>query len=165
MEVEIKIYENLDKIENFLIDRKCQLVKDEFQETYIYDNLEKSIFACTDGILRIRVTKDNVTGNIEKSATLKKLANIDKDIKSFNEHTIIIDDEKAMQSMFLEMGLTLKEYVLKDRKSYQYKNCLFEFDILKENGKTNSYLEVEASSKDDVQAVLDEINNDLNLSL
>ena len=165
MEVEVKIYENLDKIEKFLIDKKCKLVKNEFQETYIYDNANNSIFACTDGILRIRITKDNVTGNIEKTVTLKKLANIDKNIKSFNEYIVKINDEKAMQNIFLEMGLCLKEYVLKDRKSYSYKNCLFEFDTLKRKDKTEIYLEVEASSKDAVQTVLNKINNDLNLSL
>jgi adenylate cyclase class 2 len=100
-----------------------------------------------------------VDGTTNYEMTIKRLINLTGDVKTFDEKTVLIDSEKSGIEFLKSLGLVQTTYVYKTRKSYNYKNCLFEFDVLIENGKTRNYLEIESADESNLRTVLKEIKN------
>lgn len=158
MEYEIKVFENLELIKQTLIKNKAKKVKDERQNTYVFDDPLKSIFAEQDGILRIRETTCSLTDKVTAEMTIKKLVSSDNNLKTFDEHTIILNDISEGISFLKTLGLIQTTFIKKTRESYFYEDCFFEFDVLTENEIVKTYLEIESNNKDTLTKVLNTFN-------
>ncbi|NLJ57697.1 MAG: class IV adenylate cyclase [Tissierellia bacterium] len=159
-EREVKVL-NIDReeIEKKLINIGAVLVKDEDQINYRFDTDDGILKKKHKGYLRIRVTKDNLTGETKNTMTFKK--SIDRNSLRVNEEieTNISDWESTSKIIEL-LGYKRKRPGYKHRKSYLYENILFEIDTWDEYTYSKPYLEIEVPSYEDLEKAIVLLNLD-----
>lgn len=153
MELEVKILDiNIENIRSIMKDVQAILVKNEMQENYIHDFPDRRLLK-NKGYARIRVVKDQDSGEEKVFMTTKKL--ISRDVfKKMEEYETIIENKEAGLGIFKALGLELIENVKKSRESYQYKNTLIEIDVNEKSVVPFPYLEVESSTEEELQEVV-----------
>lgn len=159
-EREVKVL-NIDKeeIEKKLIDLGAVLVKDEDQINYRFDTDDYFLKKKYMGYLRIRITKNNLSGETKSTMTFKR--SIKRDSLRVNEEidTDISDWESASQIIEL-LGYKQKRPGYKHRRSYMYENILFEIDTWDEKTYSKPYLEIEVASEEDLEKAIRLLNLD-----
>lgn len=159
-EIEVKVL-NIDKeeIQKKLVKIGATLIKDEEQTNIRFDTEDKYLKNKYKGYLRVRITKNNLTGEIINTMTLKK--NISRDEFRVNEEleTQILDVDEAIK--ILE---ALKYYPKapgkKRRISYIYEGILFEIDEWDKDIYPRPYLEIEVTKENDLERAIDLLNID-----
>lgn len=157
-EKEVKVL-NIDKkaIEKKLINMGATLAKDEEQINYRFDTEDGFLKKTYNGYLRIRITKNNLTGEIKNTITFKK--NINRDSLRINEEieTDISDWENTAKIIEL-LGYKRKRPGYKHRKSYIYDNIMFEIDTWDEYTYPKPYLEIEVSTEEELEKAIRLLN-------
>lgn len=157
-EKEVKVL-NIDKkaIEKKLINMGATLAKDEEQINYRFDTEDGFLKKTYNGYLRIRITKNNLTGEIKNTITFKK--NINRDSLRVNEEieTDISDWENTAKIIEL-LGYKRKRPGYKHRKSYIYDNIMFEIDTWDEYTYPKPYLEIEVSTEEELEKAIRLLN-------
>lgn len=159
-EREVKVL-NIDKeeIEKKLIGLGAVLVKDEDQINYRFDTDDYFLKKKYMGYLRIRITKNNLSGETKTTMTFKR--SIKRDSLRVNEEidTDISDWESASQIIEL-LGYKQKRPGYKHRRSYVYENILFEIDTWDEKTYSKPYLEIEVTSEEELEKAIQLLNLD-----
>ncbi|HHZ01044.1 MAG TPA: class IV adenylate cyclase [Sedimentibacter sp.] len=159
-EREIKVL-NIDKeeIEKKLIEMGAVLVKDENQINYRFDTDDYYLKNTYKGYLRIRIVKDNLSGETKSNMTFKR--SIKKDSLRVNEEidTEISDWESAAKIIEI-LGYKRKRPGYKHRRSYMYENMLFEIDTWDEETYSKPYLEIEVASDRELEKAISLLNLD-----
>ncbi len=159
-EREVKVL-NIDKeeIEKKLIDLGAALVKDEDQINYRFDTDDYFLKKELKAYLRVRITKNNLTGEIVNTMTFKR--NIKRDSLRINEEidTDISDWENTSKIIEL-LGYKRKRPGYKHRRSYMYENIMFEIDTWDERTYPKPYLEIEVASDEELEKAIKLLNLD-----
>jgi adenylate cyclase class 2 len=159
-EREVKVL-NIDKeeIEKKLIDMGAVLVKDEDQTNYRFDTNDYFLKRTYNGYLRIRIIKDNLSGETKSTMTFKR--GIKRDSLRVNEEmsTDVSDWESAAKIIGL-LGYEKKRPGYKHRRSYMYENILFEIDTWDEQTYGKPYLEIEVTSDEELEKAIIMLNLD-----
>ncbi|MEL7649201.1 MAG: class IV adenylate cyclase [Sedimentibacter sp.] len=159
-EREVKVL-NIDKdeIEKKLIEAGAVLIKDENQENYRFDTEDGYLKKTYNGYLRIRITKNNLTGKTKNIMTFKK--SINRDTLRVNEETETeVSDWKSAAEILEVLGYRQKRPGFKHRRSYCYDNMYFEIDTWDKNTYPKPYLEIELSSEEDLEKAIVLLNLD-----
>jgi len=83
-EIEVKVLNiNKEEIEKKLLEIGAKLIKDEEQINIRFDTEDRYLRNIYHGYLRIRITKDNLTGETTNTLTIKR--NIARDVVRVNE--------------------------------------------------------------------------------
>lgn len=159
-EIEVKVL-NIDKeeIQKKLVKIGATLLKDEEQTNIRFDTEDKFLKNKYKGYLRIRTTKNNLTGETTNTLTLKR--NISRDEFRVNEEleTQILNVGEAIK--ILE---ALKYYPKtpgkKQRISYIYEGILFEIDEWDKDIYPQPYLEIEVIKENDLERAIELLNID-----
>ncbi|HNZ83506.1 MAG TPA: class IV adenylate cyclase [Sedimentibacter sp.] len=159
-EREVKVL-NIDKeeIEKKLIDIGAVLVKDEDQINYRFDTDDYYLKKTYDAYLRIRITKNNLSGETINTMTFKR--NLKRDSLRINEevNTDLSNWESAAKIIEI-LGYKQKRPGYKHRRSYMYDNILFEIDTWDEETYAKPYLEIEVSSDEELEKAIMILNID-----
>ncbi len=159
-EREIKVL-NIDKneIEKKLINIGAVLVKDENQINYRFDTDDGFLKKTYKGYLRIRIIKNNLSGETKNTMTFKR--NIKRDSLRVNEEidTDLSDWENAAKIIEI-LGYKRKRPGYKHRRSYMYQNILFEIDTWDEKTYSKPYLEIEVSTDEELEKAIILLNLD-----
>lgn len=153
MELEVKILDiSIDNIRRIMKENGAVLVKNEMQENYIHDFPDRRLLD-KKGYARIRVVKDQETGEETVFMTTKKL--LSREVyKKMEEYETVIENKEAGLGIFRSLGLELIENIRKSRESYQYKNTLVEIDVNDKSFVPFPYLEVESPSEEELEEVV-----------
>lgn len=159
-EREVKVL-NIDKeeIEKKLIGMGAALVKDEDQINYRFDTEDGFLKKAYKGYLRIRITKNNLSGETKSTMTFKR--SIKRDSLRVNEEidTDLSDWESASNIIEL-LGYKRKNPGYKHRRSYMYENIMFEIDTWDEKTYSKPYLEIEVASDEELEKAIKLLNLD-----
>ena len=159
-EMEVKVLNiNKEEIEKKLIDIGAKLIKDEEQINIRFDSDDRYLRNIYHGYLRIRITKDNLTGETINTLTLKR--NIARDVVRVNEEieTQISNVEETIKILDA-LKYIKKKPGKKHRKSYIYDNILFEIDEWDKDIFPRPYLEIEVTGKEDLDKAIELLNID-----
>ncbi len=154
-EIEVKVL-NIDKeeIQNKLIKLGATLLKDEEQTNIRFDSEDKFLRNKYKGYLRIRTTKNNLTGETISTLTLKR--NISRDEFRVNEEieTQILNVDETIR-ILKALRYYPKAPGKKLRKSYLYDGILFEIDEWDKDIYPEPYLEIEVTNKKDLERAIE----------
>ena len=153
MELEVKILDiNIENIRRIMKENGGVLVKNEMQENYIHDFPDRRLLD-KKGYARVRVVKDQETGEETVFLTLKKL--LSREVyKKMEEYETIIENKEVGLGILRSLGLEIIENIRKSRESYQYKNTLVEIDVNDKEFVPFPYLEVESPSEEELEEVV-----------
>jgi len=147
---------NFNYYEKLLQNKGATLIAHEFQTNTVIDS---TIFPLidTDCYLRIREIKNLLDNSKKKELTFKKKVNNEYARENL-EYTIEFDNKKNLIKI-LE-NLKLDKYIVgtKERTSYRYKNLRIDFDKWDKDTYPFPYIEVEASTNEELYELLDELN-------
>lgn len=150
-ELEVKVL-GIDKkdIEQKLENLGARLLSKEYQVNTLYDSEDSIIEKLGDGYLRIRETRDLITGNVEIFFTLKK--NISSEMARENlEIETMVTDKKALNSILEHLNIKVIHEGTKERISYMYDDIRFDIDTWDQATYPYPYLEIEVSKKEDIK--------------
>ena len=128
-------------------------VKSEDQVNEIYD-FEDGRLLADKGYARVRTTIDRLTGKETVFMTTKKMLS-QETFKVMEENETIVEDKIAAEKIFLSLGLSLKQSIKKYRESYKLKDSLVEIDINDKSFCPFPYLEIETTSEEKLEEILD----------
>ncbi|WP_040210280.1 class IV adenylate cyclase [Clostridium polynesiense] len=153
-EFEVKVLDiNVDDIRSIMNNHNIPLVKKEEQINNIYD-FEDMRLLKLKGYARVREVNDILHNKKEYFMTVKKMLSQDV-FKVMEENEVIVDDSESAKKIFEGLGLTLIQSIEKYRESYKYKNTLIEIDINDKTFCPFPYLEIETSSEEEFNEILD----------
>ncbi|MBE6052912.1 MAG: CYTH domain-containing protein [Clostridium sartagoforme] len=153
-ELETRVVDiDVDKIREILKSYGAQKVKEEYQINDIYD-FEDNRLLEAKGYARIRITDDRLNNKEVVYMTTKKMLS-QGTFKEMEENETIVYDKEAAKKIFISLGLTLKQSIKKYRESYKIKNSLVEIDINDKDFCPFPYLEIETSSEEELNEVLE----------
>ena len=152
-EIEVRILNvDVEKTKEILTKNGAVLVKKENQINNLYD-FEDDRLLKENGYVRLRIVADLLNNKHLFYMTMKKIIPHNT-YKVSDEQEIKIDDP-AMGDLFLKsLGLCLKQSIQKYRESYSIKNTLVEIDINDKNFYPLPYIEIEASSDEEIEEVV-----------
>lgn len=152
-ELETRIVDiDVDAIKNILLSNGAEKVKMENQINDIYD-FEDGRLLAEKGYARIRTVNDMLNNKIIYFMTTKKMLSQER-FKVMEENEVIIDNKKMGEGIFKSLGLVLKESNKKYRESYKLHDCLIEIDINDKNFCPFPYLEIETTSEEKLEKVV-----------
>ncbi|WP_180339332.1 class IV adenylate cyclase [Peptoniphilus catoniae] len=159
-EVEVKLLglDNKD-IEEKLVNLGAELIGKEEQENIIIDSSINPIDPKAKGYLRIRTTKNLLTGEKTIFFTFKKHIS-DKEVRENIEYNTIVNKKDDLIQTLKALGYDKYDTGYKERTSYIYKNMKFEFDSWDKETYPFPYIEVEFRCKEDLYDVLNKLNVD-----
>ncbi|MGL5068915.1 MAG: class IV adenylate cyclase [Sarcina sp.] len=144
---------DVDKIRELCTKANAINVKKENQVNDIYDFADRKLLD-KKGYARIRTVEDMINNKTVYFMTTKKMLSQGK-FKVMEENETIIEDGEIGAKIFESLGLVLQESIKKYRESYKYKNSLIEIDINDENFCPFPYIEIETTSEDELNEVLE----------
>lgn len=154
-ELEVKVL-NIDTeaMERKIIALGGKLIANEKQTNTLIDSEFRPIKSFIDAYLRIRHTRELISGNEFSELTLKK--NLRNDVLRENiEMNVAIADEKTMLNIFKELGFDKVTVGFKDRKSYSLNGARLDIDVWDKNTYPNPYMEIEVDDEKQLAYVLD----------
>ena len=153
-ELETRIIDiDVDGIREKLKSLGAEKVKEEYQTNNIYD-FEDNRLLNAKGYARIRITDDRMSNKEVVYMTTKKMLSQEK-FKVMEENETIVEDKIAADKIFLSLGLSLKQSIKKYRESYKLKDSLVEIDINDKSFCPFPYLEIETTSEEKLEEILD----------
>ncbi len=155
-EIEVKLLEDVEKVEEVL-KTKGEFISEEEQENILIDSSTMPVPE-EKGYLRIRKTKDKVTGEEKNYFTFKERVNR-KCVRENLEHTVTIDNVEELVNILKLMGFDKVERFKKHRTSYSYKGLRFDLDMWE---GWISYAEIEGRSEEEIIDVIKELKFDVN---
>lgn len=155
-EIEVKLLEDVEKVEAIL-KSKGEFISEEEQENILIDSSDLPIPE-EKGYLRIRKTKDKVTGEEKNYFTFKERVE-SKSVRENLEHTVTVDSEGELINILKLMGFDKVERFKKHRTSYLYKGLRFDLDRWE---GWISYAEIEGRSQEEIMDVIKELKLDVN---
>lgn len=155
-EIEVKLLEDVEKVEEVL-KTKGEFISEEEQENILIDSSTMPVPE-EKGYLRIRKTKDKVTGEEKNYFTFKERVNR-KCVRENLEHTVTIDNVEELVNILKLMGFDKVERFKKHRTSYSYKGLRFDLDMWE---GWISYAEIEGRSEEEIIDVIRELKFDVN---
>ncbi|MFA5522870.1 MAG: class IV adenylate cyclase [Tissierellales bacterium] len=150
-EIEVKVL-GIDKkdIEERLVKLGAKLLSKEFQVNTLYDSEDRIVEKLGDGYLRIRESKDLITGKVEIFFTLKK--NVSSHVARENlEIETMVTDKKSLNSILEHLNLKVIHEGTKERISYLYENMRFDIDTWDKSTYPFPYMEIEVTKKEDIK--------------
>ncbi|MGL4451770.1 MAG: class IV adenylate cyclase [Sarcina sp.] len=144
---------DIEEIRKICTKAGAENVKKENQVNDIYDFADRRLLD-KKGYARIRTVEDKINNKTVYFMTTKKMLSQDK-FKVMEENETIIEDGEMGARIFKSLGLELQESIKKYRESYKYKNSLIEIDINDENFCPFPYIEIETTSEDELNEVLE----------
>ena len=155
MEIEVKVLNvNLDEMEEKLKRIGARLVSEEYQINTIIDREDKFIEKRLNSYLRIRETRNLITGKKEIELTLKK--NISKGKSRQNiEITTRIDNKEAMLEILKYLQYEAVKEGYKNRKTYIYDDIRFDLDRWDKDTYPYEYIEIEVKKEEDLDKAID----------
>lgn len=153
-EKEVKVL-NIDKdeIEYKLKKLGAVMVKDEEQTNIRFDTESDFLKKIYNGYLRIRVTKNLITGEVVNTMTLKK--SISRDEFRINEETETEISDWEQTARILEvLGYHRKRPGYKHRRSYVYDDIMFEIDTWDKETYPRPYLEIEVAGSEELEKAI-----------
>jgi len=155
MEIEVKVLNvNLDEMEEKLKRIGARLVSEEYQINTIIDRADKFIEKRLNSYLRIRETRNLITGKKEIELTLKK--NISKGKSRQNiEITTRIDNKEAMLEILKYLQYEAVKEGYKNRKTYIYDDIRFDLDRWDKDTYPYEYMEIEVKKEEDLDKAID----------
>lgn len=154
-ELEVKIL-NIDTeaMERKIISLGGKLIAREKQTNTLIDSEFRPIKSFIDAYLRIRHTKELISGNEFSELTLKK--NLCNDVLRENiEFNVAIADEKSMLNIFRELGFDKVTVGFKDRTSYSLNGVRLDIDIWDKDTYPKPYMEIEVDDEKKLKEILD----------
>ncbi len=154
-EREVKVL-NIDKdeIEKKLKGMGAILLKDEDQTNIRFDTEDNYLKKTYNGYLRLRITKNNLKGEIKNTLTFKR--NISRDNLRVNEETETeVSNWEETVKILQILGYNNKRPGYKHRKSYLYDNIVFEIDTWDEETYPKPYLEIEMTDEEDLERAIE----------
>lgn len=156
-EIEVKIL-NID-VKEFELKLKsvgAKLISIEEQVNIRIDSTTHPISNYTDGYLRIRKSKNLITGEEDIVITFKEQS-ITSGVRKSLEHTSEIGDVDTILDILKLIGYDIIDFGSKKRTSYEYKNNRFDIDIWDEETYPYPYVEVESTSAEKLHEILKEL--------
>lgn len=159
-EIEVKVLNiNKEEVLKKLEELGAALLKDEEQTNIRFDTEDRYLKKIYKGYLRIRITKNNLTGEIINTLTLKR--NISRDAYRVNEETETqISDVNETIKILEALKYCRKTPGKKRRISYLYDGILFEIDEWDKEIYPHPYLEIEVTHERDLDRAIELLNID-----
>lgn len=154
-ELEVKVL-GIDKqnIEKRLENIGAKLLSKEYQINTLYDSDDKIVEKLGDGYLRIRETKNLITGEVKVLFTLKK--NMSSETARENiEIETMVTDKNALNSILQHLNLKVIHEGTKERISYVYDDIRFDIDTWDKSTYPYPYLEIEVAEKEDIKRAVE----------
>ena len=153
-ELETRIIDiDVDSMRENLKSLGAQMVKSENQINDLYDFEDKRILK-NKGYARIRTVNDLINSKEIIFMTTKKMLSQGK-FKEMEENEVIVDDKTMAEGIFKSLGLKLYQSIKKYRESYKILDGLVEIDINDKEFCPFPYIEIETSSEESLQNILD----------
>lgn len=153
-ELEVKVL-NIDKeeIEEKLIKLGANFIKKEHQINTIFDTKEENLESKGRGYLRIRESKDLLSGDTEYILTFKKNIN-NSGIRENKEIETTFTDKESLIAILENLDIYKKHEGSKERISYTYQDIRFDIDTWDKDTYPYPYLEIEVTKKEDIQKAI-----------
>lgn len=154
-EIEVKVL-GIDKkiIEERLEKLGAKLISKEYQINTLYDSDEKIVERLGGGYLRIRETKNLITGETEVFFTLKKNISNKKARENIEIETKITE-KAALNSILEHLNIKVVHEGTKERTSYIYEDIRFDIDTWDKSTYPYPYLEIEVLKKEDIKKAVE----------
>lgn len=152
-ELETRVFDiNIDEIRKIMKENNAKKVKEEYQVNNIYD-FEDGRLLKERGYARIRIIDDRLNNKEVIYMTTKKMLSQGL-FKEMEENETIVLDKVAAEGIFSALGLKLQESIKKYRESYEINGGLLEIDINDESFCPYPYIEIETTSKENLEEIL-----------
>lgn len=156
-ELEVKILGiDLESFENRLTEKGATLNRFERQVNLLFD---PPPFYGSDSYLRIRTTKDLESGE-EKSELTLKIHEQAEIVRANTEYTTQIEDPEILSEILRLSGMGKPVRAEKLRKSYLFRGAVIDLDRWSESVYPEPYAEIEVSSEEKLQEVLEQLGID-----
>lgn len=160
-ELETRIVDiDVEAIRKKLTSLNAKKVKEEYQINDIYDFSDRRLLD-SKGYARIRTVDDRLNNKEVIYMTTKKMLS-QGTFKVMEENETIVLDKEMAKRIFLSLGLVLQESIKKYRESYSLNGSLIEIDINDKSFCPFPYLEIETSSEEKLQEILDVLGYTIN---
>ncbi|MDY0236220.1 MAG: class IV adenylate cyclase [Gudongella sp.] len=164
-ELEVKVLGvDINNIEEKIVKMGGVLIANEEQINTLIDSKNNPIKSYVDAYLRIRETKDNLTGSEKIELTLKKSIK-NKELRENEELNVVLESKETMLDIFKNLGFTNVSVGFKHRKSYRFMDARIDLDTWDKETYPESYIEIELKDKKDLSVILDKLGiNSKNIS-
>lgn len=153
-ELETRIIDiDVDSMREKLKSLGAKMIKSENQINDIYD-FEDGRLLKDKGYARIRTVNDLINSKEIIFMTTKKMLSQGK-FKEMEENEVIVDNKTMAEGIFKSLGLKLHQSIKKYRESYEILDGLVEIDINDKEFCPFPYIEIETSSEQSLQNILD----------
>lgn len=153
-ELETRIIDiDVDSMREKLKSLGAKMIKSENQINDIYD-FEDGRLLKDKGYARIRTVNDLINSKEIIFMTTKKMLSQGK-FKEMEENEVIVDNKTMAEGIFKSLGLKLHQSIKKYRESYEILDGLVEIDINDKEFCPFPYIEIETSSEESLQNILD----------
>lgn len=156
-EIEVKIIDiDCLEIEERIHTLNGKLIKDEFQENYIF-SLPKGLNE--NGYIRIRKTEDFLDSSTKVLLCIKKVI-FQGEFREMEEKEFEVSDFEEAFGFLDMLHFEFLRQENKKRKSYLLNNSLIEFDTWDDSVFPKPYIEIEAKNEKDLFDTLSLLNID-----
>lgn len=153
-ELETRIIDiDVDSMREKLKSLGAKMIKSENQINDIYDFEDERLLK-DKGYARIRTVNDLINSKEIIFMTTKKMLSQGK-FKEMEENEVIVDNKNMAEGIFKSLGLKLHQSIKKYRESYEILDGLVEIDINDKEFCPFPYIEIETSSEESLQNILD----------
>lgn len=154
MEIEVKVLNvKLAEMEEKLKELGAKLVSEEYQVNTVIDRKDGYVEKGLNSYLRIRETKNLLTGESTIKLTLKKNIGRDKSRKNI-EITTNIDNKEAMLKILKDLQFDVVQEGYKNRKTYIYEDIRFDLDRWDKDTYPYDYMEIEVKREEDLERAI-----------
>lgn len=144
---------NVDDMRAKLKALDAKMVKSENQVNDIYD-FDDGRLLKAKGYARIRTVNDLLNSKEVIFMTTKKMLSQGK-FKEMEENEVIVDNKTMAEGIYKALGLKLRQSIKKYRESYKVLDGLVEIDINDKEFCPFPYIEIETSSVESLEKILD----------
>lgn len=153
-ELETRIIDiDVDSMREKLKSLGAKMIKSENQINDIYDFEDERLLK-DKGYARIRTVNDLINSKEIIFMTTKKMLSQGR-FKEMEENEVIVDNKTMAEGIFKSLGLKLHQSIKKYRESYEILDGLVEIDINDKEFCPFPYIEIETSSEQSLQNILD----------
>ena len=153
-ELETRIIDiDVDSMREKLKSLGAKMIKSENQINDIYDFEDERLLK-DKGYARIRTVNDLINSKEIIFMTTKKMLSQGR-FKEMEENEVIVDNKTMAEGIFKSLGLKLHQSIKKYRESYKILDGLVEIDINDKEFCPFPYIEIETSSEESLQNILD----------
>lgn len=154
-ELEVKVLGvDVKAIEDRIVELGGNLIADEEQINTLIDSRDEPIKSYLDAYLRIRETKDLLTGDEKTELTLKKNI-LNKELRENEEFNVLLEKKETMLEILKDLGFNNITVGFKHRKSYRFMKARIDIDTWDKETYPEAYIEIEVKNQDDLKTIVD----------